>query len=253
MYFIILEVILILFFLIIYLFLLGKVRNQFGIRKLVTVHSPRTGEIIVWEKKNGERLLTTNGFSQGISVGKNSLSNTYWGYQVEQILKKTTRRKNPSVLWLGLGAGTGTILLSHKNPKINQVIVEFDPQIIQIAKEFFFLTESSHVAITEADAYQEVQKLRKSNQRFDAISVDIYTNDAPHNGMRSTEDDFLRTIFSLLKPEGIILFNRLAHKKKEKARTGKFQRVLKQYASTVHKKFIQDPRGYKNEILIAKK
>jgi len=217
---------------------------------LVEKNSPLVGKIVVIQKANGERLLTTGGFSQGVSVGNVDLADSYWYYQAEKILSHCNGKKNPSVLWLGLGAGTGPHLVARKNKKISQTAIEFDPLIIKTAEEYFSLTLIPNLTIIPSDAYKEINTLKKIHKRFDAISVDIYINDDPQNGKRLTKEHFLQTAFQLLTPGGIILFNRLAHKEDERKRTEEFINDLREKHKAVTSKFIRDSRGYRNDIVV---
>lgn len=219
------------------------------VKKLKTYHSPLTGTIIVWEKYNKERLLTTNGFSQGVSIGDRSIKKSYWYYQAEQILKHCINKKNPAVLWLGLGAGTGPHLVAKKNSNIKQTIVEFDPLIIQTANEYFSLGTIPHAVIVQNDAYKEIGVLAKQGKNFDAIIVDIYSDDDPQNGKRAVEADFLVSLSKLLEQDGILIFNRLAHTKEERERTKQLIKQLQKNFRKTNNSFIKDSRGYQNEVI----
>lgn len=217
---------------------------------LVVRNSPLVGKIVVIQKANGERLLTTGGFSQGVSVGSVDLSDSYWYYQAEKILSHCKDKKNPTVLWLGLGAGTGPHLVARKNKKISQTAIEFDPLIVKTAEEYFSLALIPNLTIIRSDAYKEISTLKKFHKRYDAISVDIYINDDPRNGKRLTQEQFLKTAFHLLTPGGIVLFNRLAHKEEERKRTEEFIDDLRKKYKVVNSAFIKDSRGYRNDIIV---
>ena len=237
---------------IILVLLIGLILVYFRLRvkKLKTYRSSLTGTIIVWEKYNKERLLTTNGFSQGVSIKNKSISKSYWYFQAEQIVKHCKIRKDPIILWLGLGAGTGPQLVAKENSNIRQLAIEFDPLIVQAAREYFSLNTISNLTIIQNDAYKEIITLSKRRKNFDAIVVDIFTNDDPVNGKRSSENDFLRNVSKLLKSDGILIFNRLAHTKEEKERTRQLIYQLEKSFKSVYWSFIKDSRGYQNEVIL---
>jgi len=234
-------------------FILGLLVLYFRLRvkRLKTYHSPLTGTIIVWEKYNKERLLTTNGFSQGVTIGDRSISKSYWYFQAEQIVKHCKNKKAPTILWLGLGAGTGPRLVAKESPNIMQLAIEFDPMIVKAASEYFSLNSISNLTVIQNDAYKEIGNLTKQKKTFDAIVVDIYTDDDPGNGKRSSGNDFLGNVSKLLKSDGILIFNRLAHKVEEKERTRQIIKHLEVSFKTVNSSFIKDSRGYQNEVIIA--
>jgi spermidine synthase len=109
-----------------------------------------------------------------------------------------------SVLMLGLAGGTTLRILRHLLPECRLVAVDIDPRIVDLARKHMHL-EETRVEIHIADAYEW---MNSCTDRFDVIIDDVYlagNEDVyrPGGGNRQ----HLRTLSSLLNPEGIFLTN----------------------------------------------
>lgn len=226
--------------------------KRFGIKKLQEYKSKHFKKIVVWQKHNGEKLLTTDNFTQGISIDSPTISKSYWYKQAELCEKYCKNKKNPSLLFLGLGAGTGPQLVNKKNPKIKQTIIEFDKKIIEVCRKFFNLDELHNAKIINTDAYSIVTEKKNLQEKFDVIVVDIFTGKESF-GPKGIKINFIIELTNILKPDGVLIFNRLAHRKDLQEETKKLESFLSTIFNSVEKIFIQDPRGYKNELVIANK
>ena len=226
--------------------------KKFGIKKLQEYKSKHFKKIIVWQKHNGERLLTTDNFSQGISIDNSDVSKSYWYEQAELCEKYCKNKKNPSILFLGLGAGTGPQLVNKMNPKIKQIIIEFDKKIIEICKKFFNLDALQNATIINTDAYLVISEKKYLQNKFDVIAVDIFTGKESF-GPSGIKTNFIKELTNVLTPDGALIFNRLAHRKDLQEETKILESFLAKIFTTVEKIFINDPRGYKNELIIARK
>jgi spermidine synthase len=226
--------------------------KRFGIKKLQECKSRHFKKIIVWQKHNGERLLTTDNFSQGISIDNPDISKSYWYKQAELCENYCKNKKNPSILFLGLGAGTGPQLINKKNPKIKQTIIEFDKKIIEICKKFFNLGNLKNTTIINADAYSIIAEKKYLQNKFDVIAIDIFTGKESF-GPSGIKINFIKKLTYLLKPDGALIFNRLAHRKDLQEETKLLEAFLFTIFEVTEKTFIKDPRGYKNELVEAYK
>ena len=224
--------------------------KRFSIKKLQEHKSKHFKKIIVWQKHNGEKLLTTDNFSQGISINSSTISKSYWYKQAEICEKYCKNKKNPSILFLGLGAGTGPQLVNKSNPKIKQTIIEFDKKIIEVCKQFFNLNDLQNATIINTDAYSIVEEKKYLQGKFDVIAVDIFTGKESF-GPSGIKVHFIKKLTNLLKPDGALIFNRLAHRKDLQEETKILESFLSTLFGKVEKIFIKDPRGYKNELVVA--
>lgn len=106
---------------------------------------------------------------------------------------------------LGLGGAAIVRFLQHDYPHIKLTTVEINPQIIEVAKGFFYLPQPSdlfNLVCTDAIHY-----IAETDQRFDLMLVDLYNADDLPQGL-STEE-FYRQCQKKLTPNGILACNLL--------------------------------------------
>jgi spermidine synthase len=230
--------------------LLFLLRRRFRWRLVKRYASQISGHIDICEKYNGEKVLMTNYFVQGISIEHPSIKKSYWYRVAEAILIHSKRKKNVRVLFIGLGANTSSLLINQKDTSIHQVIVEIDPLIIQACRVYFQLYALQNADIIQADIFDVLQKKKSAwKETFDSIVIDTFDANPPYMLQGSHDPEFLRQLLSWLKADGMFLFN-IPLKTK-----GKDIPSLLSYLATVFKKqsqeIIHDPRGYRNHVITA--
>lgn len=220
------------------------------LKRLKRYFSPKLGTIGVYQKYNGEKLLTINTYAQGVSIEQKSIRQSYWFNIAQEAAQFCQKRKNPQVLMLGLGANTISSLIAQLDPAIYLTIVEFDKQIIQSCREFFYLDQLPNYQLIRADAYQLFNQPQAFNKKFAVIIVDIFTGNPPYVSLKSNQSHFIEKLLPYLKKDGLIIFNRPGHTEESKADSKKLQ----EYLGSIFKKTelfdIKDPRGYKNSIIM---
>ncbi len=108
-----------------------------------------------------------------------------------------------SILNLGMGAGsTISILREEFHLDTPIVSVEYDSQIIAIAKQYFELDRFKGNSIHCTDAFDFVMR---SNDRYALIIIDLFRDKQVDE--RFLSEEFVRKCTSLLMAEGVILFN----------------------------------------------
>lgn len=217
------------------------------LKRLALYHSPILGKIEVLQKYNGEKVLATNSYPQGISIEQESVRQSYWFTMASEAVKFCGNKKNPQVLSLGLGAGTTPNLIAQLNPKINQTIVEIEGLIIKVCKEFFGLDKIKNTKVIQADAFTYIQDGPKG--RFDVIVVDIFLAIPPYISTSSNQPDFIKKLLSCLKQDGAIIFNRPGHTEAVRNDSQKLENYLKTLFKETKILDIKDPRGYRNSII----
>lgn len=241
----ILQIIIPLLLFFILLFVFWRLR----LKSLAVYKSDLLGKIEVLEKYNGERMLTTNSYPQGISIEKEDINKSYWFCLADQAVKFCRKKENPRVLILGLGANTTSNLIAKLDSRINLTIVEIDSHIIEACQRFFDLDKLSNCSVIQADAFQLLNRKNAFPQKFDAIIVDIFVSIPPYVSLNSSRPDFIKKLASHLKSDGAILFNRPGHNENIRE-DGK---LLEDHLKTLFQKTqifdIKDPRGYRNYII----
>lgn len=143
------------------------------------------------------------------------------------------------VLVVGLGGGTLTRTLRLLLPDAEIVNVEFDPEIVAMARRFFSYAEDDRMRLV----VQDVRRwMRDSDERFDLIFLDAY-----HGGyipFHLTTREFLTIVKAHLTPSGVVCAN-----------TWTSQRLADRESATYHEVFddFHHYLGYRssNRIIVA--
>lgn len=77
------------------------------------------------------------------------------------------------VLFVGLGGGTGPKAFLKDYPNLRVDVVEIDPVVVQVARDFFYVPSSPRLTVTTADGRQF---LRRVSKQYGAIIVDAYAS-----------------------------------------------------------------------------
>lgn len=122
------------------------------------------------------------------------------------------------VLILGFGLGSIPVILEQKmGLQFNYTVVEIDETVLDLANRYTLpdLQSNIQTICTDATAF-----VAQSMETFDLICMDIFLDDTVPTQFESAA--FLRQLRSLLAPEGIVLYNRLAAKQQDIDKTRKF-------------------------------
>ena len=123
-------------------------------------------------------------------------------------------RKFENILVLGVGGGSVIKTLADEIQfKGNITGVEIDPEVIQIANDYFVLNKIKNLNIVHDDAFEFVLKTK---EKYDLIIIDIFQDTIMPNFL--FEDFFINRINFLLNVNGFILFNTMTLNKKDKER-----------------------------------
>lgn len=238
----------ILFFLIlIFVYFLHRIRRK----KLREYRSAILGHIEIWEKYNGEKVLTINKYPHGISIEDKSITKSYWHFISKRTLEHIESKKRPRVLFFGLGANTSSRIIQQKNSHVSQTIIEIDKYIIQACRDFFHLNEMKKLTVIHGDAYRLVKTLHRFRNIFDVIVVDIFTGIPPYVSTKTNQPPFILSAFKWLKKDGRMIFNRPANIASDREDTKKLLVYLHDYFKKVDSTYIHDPRSYENDVIVA--
>jgi len=131
---------------------------------------------------------------------------------LDQTKNVTNFHRTARVLILGLGAGSLPNFLSHFYPDMKIDVVELNPEVIRLAKEYFgFLRNPNpnlNVINAEASAYiaSQIQGFSvKNKNRYDIIMMDCANENEMIPQLNGVP--FLRNLRSLLTDNGIAIGN----------------------------------------------
>lgn len=181
-----------------------------GLNLPKTIHqssSEHNSDITVVQMGNTRRLRV-DGLTQSVNCDAPSASRMYWGRAVQIIKENEPDLK--SILILGLGGGTLAHLVAKEFPGVYIASVEIDKEIIKVATEYFDVDKIPNHHIFNADAMGVISMPEEYGFNpfsFDVLFVDIYCGEKfPDLGRSGT---FLAGLDRLVKPAGLILFNRI--------------------------------------------
>ena len=128
------------------------------------------------------------------------------------------RLNGNKVLVLGLGLGSIIQILDQIRPGYWDIVaVEIDEEVCALASEYTLSRVESNLAIHMADAASFV---KLSEQNFDLICIDIFVDDTIPSSFQ--ELSFLRDIQNRLNDGGVVVYNTLASRKSDKAKSNQF-------------------------------
>ncbi|MEO6037126.1 MAG: methyltransferase domain-containing protein [Saprospiraceae bacterium] len=131
---------------------------------------------------------------------------------------KLEERQFENVLLLGLGLGSIPVLLEQKYGRdYRYTAVEWDETVAELALRYTLGRLKSPVDVVTADAEVFVAVCQDS---FDLLIVDIFEEDLTPPQFETPE--FLEACDELLRPGGLLLFNRLHGEAKDKVAAERF-------------------------------
>jgi spermidine synthase len=112
-------------------------------------------------------------------------------------------------LLIGLGGGAMVRFLNHELPQMRLDVVEIDPVVVALAREFFGTDAGPHTRIFTEDA---VQYLRRARERYDLILVNAHLmpraeTNATGLPLGFSAEAFLSSLRERLLPGGAVTFN----------------------------------------------
>ncbi len=151
------------------------------------------------------RLYTDNVLHSQYNPAK-KLTGSVWDLLfLPALAKKTT--KPLRILVLGVGGGAVIHMLNEFLPCEKIIGIELNPTHIEIAQKFFSLN-SGNIELIEADAIRWVEN---SKDKFDIIIDDLfYEEDNEPVKVVSPNATWFYNLYSLLKPNGLIIMNFVA-------------------------------------------
>jgi spermidine synthase len=110
-----------------------------------------------------------------------------------------------SILIVGLGGGVLPTALSRMFPDIGIDVVEIDPAVVKVARQFFGFNPSLNVRVFEEDGRVFVKRAGKSSQHYDLIMLDAFDHEYIPEHLLTRE--FLLEVKALLTEDGVLAAN----------------------------------------------
>ena len=117
-----------------------------------------------------------------------------------------------SCLLVGLGGGSMVRFINHHFPGLRLDVVELDPAVVAVARDFFGTTETARTRIVVADGREY---LGRATQRYDLILIDAHLHpgeltDRSGHPLSLQSDAFYLSIHRRLNTGGVVMFNILS-------------------------------------------
>jgi spermidine synthase len=110
-----------------------------------------------------------------------------------------------SILVIGLGGGTLPRTLRKLLPNADIDVVEIDPAVTRVAKEYFGYQTDAHSQVFEEDGRAYVRRILRTDRRYELIMLDAYDHQYIPEHLLTQE--FLAQVRALLVPGGIVAAN----------------------------------------------
>jgi len=109
------------------------------------------------------------------------------------------------MLTLGLGGGTLPMALDEILPEAEHDVVEIDPAVIRVAREYFGFAPSERVNVYAQDGRVFVKRAAHQGKRYDLIMLDAFNGEYIPEHLMTRE--FLEEVRELLAPGGVVAAN----------------------------------------------
>ncbi|CAF3771336.1 unnamed protein product [Rotaria magnacalcarata] len=113
--------------------------------------------------------------------------------------------KAKQVLIIGLGGGVLPMLIRHYFPTVIIHVVEIDATVIELASEFFYLTEQIENGYMHVIADDGFLYASETAHRYDIIFIDAFVEDAMPSHMNTSQ--FFSNLHGILKADGCLVTN----------------------------------------------
>jgi len=111
-------------------------------------------------------------------------------------------REPRRMLIVGLGGGTIPTLLHKHYPETAIDVVDIDPVVAEVAKEYFGFREDALLKVSIDDGRRFIERCRRP---YDVIFLDAYGEDSIPYDLATIE--FLRAVRRAVKPDGVVAAN----------------------------------------------
>lgn len=150
---------------------------------------------------------------------------------------------NPrKVLIIGLGGGVLPMALAKMYPGADIDVVEIDPAVVKVAKQFFGFNPSEKLRVIEEDGRVFAKRAGQAGQRYDLIMLDAFDHQYIPEHLLTRE--FLTEIKALLTPDGVLAANTFSTSRLYDHESTTYQAVFDEFYNLR----VQ----YKNRIILAK-
>lgn len=173
------------------------------------VHSQRSmyRDVLVYESR-AERCMC---FTKDCRIGRQSCMDVkrpdriVMNYPQMMLGALFVQPEPRSVLIIGLGGGTIPRALMQLVPQAKIDVVEIDPAVVRVAKEYFRFAESPRVRVFAQDGRVFVKRALREQRKYDLVMLDAFDHEYIPEHLLTRE--FIQETRRLLAPGGVLVAN----------------------------------------------
>ena len=180
-----------------------------------TLHSERSvyRNIFVTDD-DGLRCLTFRRFAGGhrqTCMRMSDPNELVFPYAKLMLGALTLNPRPKRILIVGLGGGTLPTNLSTMAPDANIEVVELDPAVVKVAKEYFNFKTGPKLSVHTEDGRVFIKKALRNGEHYDLIMLDAFEDDYIPEHLLTKE--FLTEVKGILTPDGVLAANTFSSSK----------------------------------------
>lgn len=145
------------------------------------------------------------------------------------------------ILIVGLGGGTIPVFLHKHYPKATIDVVDIDPVVVAVAREYFDFREDAKLRAHVADGRKFIEECRKP---YDVIFLDAFSADSIPYTLATQE--FLKAVRRAASPRGVVLSNIW-----DRFSNPLYDEMLRTYRSVFDEVCVMEVRASGNRIVVA--
>jgi spermidine synthase len=148
------------------------------------------------------------------------------------------------ILVAGLGGGTIPTVMRELFPDARIDVLEVDPAVLAVAKEYFNFVEDEQLVNHVVDARVFIKRAGLRGEQYDYIVLDAFSGEYIPEHMLTQE--FLQEVSQILTPDGVLVANTFASSRLYDYESVTYQAVFGEF-------FNFKTAGSGNRIILAKK
>ena len=168
-------------------------------------------------------------------------------------LSEKIKSSNVSLLLIGLGGGSLPMFIHSHFSQIHLTVVELDPDIVEVAKNWFDFQESERMKLVIGDGLQFIEETSSStpnSSKYDMVIFDVDSKDASKAlscpPPQFVEEKTLMGVKSILNPGGLFILNLVCFDKEVK------QEHVHTIQQALPQAYLIDIENEVNEVIICK-
>ncbi len=174
-------------------------------RNIVFKEDGLMGKIAVYDRQAGadgkfHRMLMVNNIVQSVIQGGDNSATSLYKYVHTVAALSSTLQKNSKILTCGLAGGSLVSEFSRMG-FTDLDVVDIDPRMYEVAKEYFYLNESKLNFISDDARHY----LMATDKKYDMIIIDISAAESQPTYLYSVE--CLKRVREVLTPNGFLVIN----------------------------------------------